>query len=83
MTMTTTTCPPHHTPYPSELVADNAVALHGIAFRYCRGYHAWPCDDHWHVGHPDTTTGEHCKQHPTHIAMSKRINKANTIGHWR
>lgn len=80
---TATVCPPGHTAYPSALVADNAVQLHTMAFRYCGGFHAWPCGDHFHVGHPDHDTGDHCKAHPTHRAMRKRIGRANEIGRWR
>lgn len=80
---TTTACPPGHTDYPSQEVADNAVTLHQIAFPYCRAYHAWPHGDHWHVGHPDPAAGDHCKHHPTHRAMHKRILLANKIGRWR
>ena len=85
--MATLICPPDHTPYPSQQVADNAVQLHHMAFRYCQGFHAWPCgptdDRHWHIGHTHPRIGDHCKHHPTHRAQAKRLRLANQIGRWR
>ena len=84
--MTTTpvvACPPGHTAYPSQVVAENAVELHRWAHPYCHGFHTWPCAEHWHAGHASGKAGRECKQHPTHRAMRKRILLANQIGRWR
>lgn len=71
----TSECPPRHTAYASEALARNAVTLHGIAFPNCPGYHAWPHDDHWHVGHRKTSGGRACKDDPEHRAVGARLRR--------
>lgn len=68
-------CPPGHTAYLSQTVAENAVTLHQMAFRHCGGYAPWPCGDHWHVGHPSLPIGQACKADPLHQAMGRRLQR--------
>ena len=54
-------CPPRHVEYLSAMLADNAVVLHGIANPSCQGFAAFPCGDHYHVGHTSPEVGNRCK----------------------
>lgn len=69
-------CPPGHTAYPSEQVATNVVELHRIAHVHCGGFEAWPCGDHWHVGHPSAAVGQACKSDPGHRSRRARLAAA-------
>lgn len=44
-------CPANHTEYLSEFVASNAVTLHLFQNPTCTTIQAFPCGDHWHIGH--------------------------------
>lgn len=68
-------CLPGHTSYASAMLATNAVTLHVTAFLHCEGFHAWPCGDHYHVGHRTPATGRRCKQHPVHVATGARLRR--------
>lgn len=53
------TCPPDHLEYLSQMLADNAVILHKMIHPTCVGIQAFPCGDHWHIGHA-TGTRDKC-----------------------
>lgn len=73
------TCPPRHAAHASEMLADNAAALHRIAFPNCPGYNAWPCGDHWHTGHTSYVNGQACKTDPVHEATKRRLFRLGLI----
>ena len=54
-------CPPDHVAYGCQQMADNAVTLHGIAYPFCEGIRAFPCGDHFHIGHPKRESGRMCR----------------------
>lgn len=56
-----TRCPPDHDEYPSEFVAENAATLHRWIAVGCELIEAFPCGDHWHIGHRSHVAGELCK----------------------
>ena len=56
------TCPPGHVEYLSAATASNAATLHTLANPWCDGVNPFECGDHFHIGHPDPTAGELCKQ---------------------
>lgn len=37
--------------YLSQMLADNAVELHRMSAPDCTTITAYPCGDHWHLGH--------------------------------
>lgn len=46
----------------SQHLAENAVVLHGLSFPECPGtMQAYPCGDHWHIGHLQQGAGVECK----------------------
>lgn len=54
-------CPPDHTPYGSQQLADNAATLHEWAAPACAGLDVFAHGDHWHIGHHCVADGDHCK----------------------
>jgi hypothetical protein len=53
---------PEKVPYDSQMLADNAAALHLIEFPHCRWIESYECNaDHWHIGHRQRHLGDECK----------------------
>lgn len=52
---------PEHLEYDSQMLAENAAALHLIEFPHCGGIVAFPCGSHWHIGHRQRHIGDACK----------------------
>lgn len=56
--------------HPSRMVAENAVELHKWSAPDCTTINAYPCGDHFHIGHDGATpalkaAGARCKaRHP-------------------
>jgi len=49
----------------SRMLAENAVELHRWTAPDCTTIEAYPCGDHYHVGHSSHAAGEACKAaHP-------------------
>lgn len=53
-------CPSDHTTYLSQAVADNAVTLHLFKSPHCTTINAFPCGDHFHIGHTSKAGKEAC-----------------------
>lgn len=53
-------CPPKHTVYLSQMVADNAVTLHRFQNPDCTSITTFPCGDHFHIGHNTKAGKERC-----------------------
>lgn len=49
------------TEYASHTLASNATELHALMCPKCEGTQAYPCGDHWHIGHVSRAAGDRCK----------------------
>lgn len=54
-------CPREHVAYGSQMLADNALALHLMRCPWCTSIEAFACGDHFHIGHRDPKQGRDCK----------------------
>lgn len=67
--------------YLSQMLADNAVELHRLAAPECTTIQAFPCGDHWHLGHSGLTADERrkahaCKaEHPFYSPFRRRMHR--------
>lgn len=67
--------------YLSQMVAENAVALHKLSAPECTTIAAYPCGDHWHIGHDGLTAeararARSCKaEHPFYRPLARRMHK--------
>lgn len=43
------------------MLAENAAELHRLEYPQCGGIHAFPCGDHFHVGHMRKSLGLACR----------------------
>lgn len=70
--------------YLSEAVANNAVQLHLLSAPDCTTIAAYPCGDHWHIGHDGLTTEARAKarackaEHPFYRPVARRMRKRKT-----
>lgn len=55
-------CPANHTEYLSQSVADNAVTLHQFKSPDCTDIRAFPCGDHFHIGHTSKAAKDKCME---------------------
>ena len=67
---------PGHFRYDSEMLANNAVTLHRLASPDCEGIYAFPCMDHFHIGHRKPSQSARCKASSPTRPHSKRAAKA-------
>jgi hypothetical protein len=67
--------------YLSNMLADNAVELHHFSAPECTTIAAYPCGDHWHIGHDGLTAAARraaraCKAaHPFHAPVAQRMHR--------
>lgn len=67
--------------YLSQMLADNAVVLHGLSAPDCTTIAAYRCGDHGHLGHSGLTSDERrkaatCKaEHPFYAPFRRRMHR--------
>lgn len=67
--------------YLSQMLADNAVELHHFSAPECTTIGAYPCGDHFHIGHSGLTSDERaraaaCKAaHPFTPPVARRMHR--------
>ena len=67
--------------YLSQMLADNAVELHHLSCPDCTTIGAFPCEDHWHIGHDGLTAearaqAARCKAaHPFYVPLARRMHR--------
>ncbi|WP_374457727.1 hypothetical protein [Nocardioides sp.] len=70
--------------YLSQMLADNAVELHKLTAPGCTTIAAYPCGDHWHIGHDGLTAEARAKartckaEHPFYSPLARRMHKRKT-----
>lgn len=57
--------------YLSSWLAWNAVWLHELAHPGCAAVNAYPCGDHWHIGHTSRRAKAECPENPLWIRRSE------------
>lgn len=74
---------PHKTEYPSRALAENAAVLHTMASldSKCTDVNAYPCGDHWHVGHTSRRAAKRCKTElqPTRPKYAWRAERREAV----
>lgn len=67
--------------YLSQMTADNAVTLHQLSCPDCTTIAAYPCGDHFHIGHDGLTAeARHaaaaCKaEHPFYRPLARQMHR--------
>lgn len=67
--------------YLSQAVAENAVVLHKLSAPDCTTIAAYPCHDHWHLGHSGLNADERAKaaacksEHPFYAPFRRRMHR--------
>lgn len=67
--------------YLSQMLAENAVVLHQLSAPECTTIQAFPCGDHFHIGHDGLTPeararAASCKaEHPFYSPFRRRMHR--------
>lgn len=70
--------------YLSQMLAENAAELHKLSAPECTTIAAYPCGDHFHIGHDGLTAEARAKarackaEHPFYRPLARRMHKRKT-----
>lgn len=77
-----TGCPPGHLVYGSQQVATNATELHKMSSPWCSSIEAFPCADHFHIGHSNKEGRELCRAESEKRTEQKAADRNWDRGRW-